>query len=418
MTENSEARVIIVGAGHGGGNMAFSLRQAGHKGPIALYGDEPIAPYHRPPLSKAYLKGTATMESLKLRPDAWYENHNVQLHPGRRVVAVDTVSRTVEAEDGTRENYDILVLATGSRARTLDIPGSDLPGIFTLRTIADTDALRNTVGPGRRLCIVGGGYIGLEAAASALALGTKVTLLEREARLLARVACEPLAAFFDKVHREHGLEILTDVRVAGFTGQDHVAGVLLEDGQVIECDAALVGVGAVLNLDLAQQAGLVCEPGGVVVDTEARTSDPHIYAVGDMTWRPMPVYNNRMFRLESVPNALEQARRAAHDIMGKPQPAHETPWFWSDQYDVKLQIAGVPFDSDRLVVRGSMDDHKFAIFHLDADNRIRAVEAVNMAGEFMAGRTLIADGREVPEALLADRNVSIKDIARGTAPAA
>lgn len=411
---NEQARIVVVGAGHGGGNAAAALRQAGHKGEIVLIGDEPIVPYHRPPLSKGYLKGTAAMESLKLRPDSFYESAGISLRLGQRATAIDGEGRRVMLADGGSERFDLLLLATGSRARRLTIDGADLAGIHYLRSIADADAIRDAVGPGRRLAIIGGGYVGLEAAASALSLGARVVLLERETRILARVACEPLAAFFDSYHRAHGLDIRTEVGVDAFVGQEgHVAGVRLAGGEIVPCDAAIVGVGAEICDELAREAGLICERGGVVVDENARTSVPGVYAIGDMTWRPMPLYGGRMVRLESVPNALEQARRAAADIMGKAPPAHELPWFWSDQYDLKLQIAGVPFDSHRLVIRGSPEDKRFAIFHLAQDSRVLAVEAVNMAPEFMAGRTLVANGRPVDPARLADLSVPIKAIVAG-----
>ncbi|MDX3901408.1 MAG: FAD-dependent oxidoreductase [Sphingobium sp.] len=411
---NESAKIVVIGAGHGGGNITAALRQAGHKGEIVLIGDEPIVPYHRPPLSKAYLKGTAPMESLKLRPDTFYESSGITLRLGQRATAIDSDARRVVLADGGSESFDLLVLATGSRARRLSIPGADLAGIHYLRSISDADAIRDAIGPGRRLAIIGGGYVGLEAAASALALGAEVVLLEREARILARVACEPLAAFFDRYHRAQGLDIRTEVAVEAFVeSEGHVAGIRLAGGEIIPCDAAIVGVGAEICDELAREAGLQCERGGVVVDENARTSVPGVYAIGDMTWRPMPLYGGRMFRLESVPNAIEQARRAAADIMGKSAPAHEPPWFWSDQYDLKLQIVGVPFDSHRLVIRGSPEDKRFAIFHLAEDGRILAVEAVNMAPEFMAGRTLVAGGRTVDPARLADLTVPIKEIAAG-----
>ena len=406
------ARVVIIGAGHGGGNLCAALRQAGHTGPITLIGDEPHLPYHRPPLSKAYLKGEATLESLRLRPAEYFEKSAIELRLGTTATHVDAEARTVTLGDGAVLPFDVLVLATGSRARRLSIPGAELAGILHLRDLADADAIRTAVVPGSTLAIVGGGYIGLEVAASAIALGAKPILLEREDRILARVACEPLAAFFDQYHRAQGVDIRTGVRIAAFDGADRVTGIRLEDGSIIPCDAALVGVGAQLCDGLAREAGISCEAGGVVVDENARTSVPGVYAIGDMSWRPMPLYGDRMFRLESVPNAIEQGRRVAADIMGKPQPAHEVPWFWSDQYALKLQIAGVPFDSHRLVVRGSFEEAKFAIWHLSDANRVLAVEAVNMPGEFMAGRTLIGAGRTVDPGLLADMAVSIKDIVK------
>ena len=407
---SEKARVVIVGAGHGGGNLCAALRQAGHTGTVTLIGDEPHLPYHRPPLSKAYLKGEAPAESLRLRPAEYFEKAGVDLRLGTTATHVDAAARTVTLDNGDVLEFDVLVLATGSRARRLPIPGAELDGILHLRDLADADSIRAAVVPGSVLAIVGGGYIGLEVAASAIALGAKPILLEREERILARVACEPLAAFFDQYHRAQGVDIRTGVRIDGFVGERHVSGIRLEDGSVIPCDAALVGVGATLCDGLAREAGIACEAGGVVVDENARTSVSGIYAIGDMSWRPMPLYGDRMFRLESVPNAIEQGRRVAADIMGKPQPAHEVPWFWSDQYELKLQIAGVPFDSHRLVVRGSAPEAKFAIWHLSDANRVLAVEAVNMPGEFMAGRTLVGAGRTVDPERLADSLIPIKQI--------
>ena len=411
MSEDSDKRVVIIGAGHGGGNLAASLRQAGHVGEIVLIGDEAIVPYHRPPLSKGYPKGSVDVDTLKLRPESWYESNNITLRLGVSAEAIDPAAREVRLADGAMLTYDRLVLATGARARRLAVPGADLRGVLYLRDITDADRIREAVRPAKRLAIIGGGYIGLEAAASAIALGSKVVLLEREDRILARVACTPLAEFFDGYHRAKGLMIRTGVQVEAIEGASgHVAGVRLADGELLGCDAVLVGVGAALCDHLARDAGLVCEAGGVAVDANGRTSSPGIYAIGDMTWRPMPLYGDRLFRLESVQNAVEQARRVAADITGKPAPTHEVPWFWSDQYDLKLQIVGVPFDSHRLVVRGSIEDAKFAIFHLSDRDRVLAVEAVNLAPEFMAARTLVGERRRVAAERLADTSVPIKEI--------
>ncbi|MFN3725929.1 MAG: NAD(P)/FAD-dependent oxidoreductase [Allosphingosinicella sp.] len=403
--------IVIIGAGHGGGSLAANLRQFGHEGPILLLGDEPVAPYHRPPLSKAYLKGTAARESLLFRPDSFYTDQKIDLALGARAEFVDAAAHEVVLSDGRRLAYDKLVLATGSRARRVDVPGADLSGIYYLRDMADADRIRSELGAGRRLVIIGGGYIGLEAAASAIALGSEAVIVEREDRILARVACAELSAFFDGYHRAKGVEILTGRVVSALEGESgHVRAVLLADGSRIACDAVLVGIGAIACDELAVSAGLVCE-GGVVVDEEARTSDPDIYAIGDMTSRPLPLYGGRRFRLESVPNAVEQARRVAADITGRPQGPHEVPWFWSDQYELKLQIAGVPFDSRHLAVRGSVEDRKFAIFHLSDDNRVLAVEAVGMPAEFMAGRALVACRKAVPPDQITDLTISIKEIA-------
>ena len=305
--------------------------------------------------------------------------------------------------------YDVLILATGARARRLTLPGADLAGILELRTANDAEVLKNKIGPGKRLAIIGGGYIGLEAAASARALGAEAVVIEVLPRVLARVASEPLSTFFQDYHRAHGVVFELGVGVAGFEGDGGlVTGVKLSDGRVIACDAALVGVGAVPNEELAKAAGLDCA-NGVVVDLEARTSDPAIFAIGDVTNRPMPLYD-RTHRLESVPNALEQAKQAAAAITGRPAPAGETPWFWSDQYDIKLQIAGLPFECDQILVRGDPASGKFAVFHLKGDT-VQSVEAVNAPPEFMMGKQLIAKQTPVAREKLADPAISMKEVA-------
>ena len=399
------SKVLIIGAGHAGGTAAALLRQYGHEGAIVLAGEEPAAPYQRPPLSKAWLKGEADLEALLLRPEAFYAEHDIDLRTGVTATAIDAAGRTVTFADGTVETYDALILATGSTARRLAIPGADRPDLLELRTLADAERLKATLGPGKRLAVVGGGYVGLEAAASARALGADVVVIERMDRVLARVASATLSAFFTAHHRAHGVEVLTSAEVTGFEDD----GVRLGDGRLVEADVVLVGIGALANDGLARTAGLACE-NGVVVDEAARTSDPSIWAIGDMTFRPLPVHGGRRHRLESVPNALEQARQAAAAITGRTPPVPEVPWFWSDQYEVKLQIAGLPDGADRQLVRGDVEEGGFAVFHLAGD-RIRCVEAVNAPAEFMAGRQLILRGQAVDAAKLADRSVSMKDVA-------
>jgi 3-phenylpropionate/trans-cinnamate dioxygenase ferredoxin reductase subunit len=405
-----QARVVIVGAGHAGGTAAALLRQYGHTGPITLIGEEPIAPYQRPPLSKAWLKGEADAESLALKPMSFYGEHDIDLRLAVCAKAIDPAAKTVRLNNGEAVSYDILILATGARARRLSLQGAELTGVLELRTAADAEGLKTILGGGgRTLAIIGGGYIGLEAAASARALGAEVVVIEVLPRVLARVASEPLSEFFQAYHSARGVRFELGVGVAGFEGQGgHVTGVKLSDGRVIDCDAALVGVGAVPNEELAKDAGLACG-NGVVVDLEARTSDPAIFAIGDVTNRPMPLYD-RTHRLESVPNALEQAKQAACAIVGRPAPAGETPWFWSDQYDVKLQIAGVPFEADQILLRGDPSAAKFAVFHLKGD-AVVAVEAVNAPPEFMMGKQLIAQRRAVARERLADPTVSMKEVA-------
>ncbi len=400
-------KVLIIGAGHAGGTAAALLRQYGHEGPVVLAGEEAAPPYQRPPLSKAWLKGEADLEALLLRPESFYVEQDIELRTGVTATAIDPAGRTVTFADGVTETYDALILATGSTARRLAIPGADRPDLLELRTLIDAEKLKAALGPGRRLAVVGGGYVGLEAAASARALGAGAVVIERMDRVLARVASETLSAFFTDYHRKHGVEILTGAEVTGFED----GGVRLADGRLVEADAVLVGVGALACEGLARAAGLACL-NGVVVDQEARTSDPAIWAIGDVTHRPVPVHGGAMHRLESVPNALEQAKQAASAIVGRAAPTPEVPWFWSDQYDLKLQIAGLPHDADRQVVRGDPATGTFAVFHLAGD-RIVCVEAVNAPAEFMAGRMMIGKATPVDAAKLADLSVTMKAVAAG-----
>lgn len=405
----SDAGVIIVGAGHGGGTAAALLRQYGFEAPIRLIGEEPLAPYQRPPLSKAWLKGEADEEALTLKPESFYPEVGIELMEAARVASIDAAAKSVQLVGGERFAYDQLIIATGAKPRTLPIPGADLDGVLTLRSVADAEALKSRLGPGKRIAVVGGGYIGLEVAASARHLGSDAVVIEKEPQILARVACKVLSDFFTGYHADRGVIFEVAADVTGFAGANGaVTGVRLGDGRTIDCDLVLVGVGAPAHDELARRAGLECE-GGIVVDLEARTSDASIFAIGDVTRRPMPHYG-RMFRLESVANALEQARHAACAIAGRPPPPLEVTWNWSDQYDLKYQFAGVPFDVNQVLVRGDPAAAKFAVFHLKGDV-IQAVEAVNAAAEFMGGRLLIGQRRPIDPARLADVSVSMKEVA-------
>jgi len=407
----SEPGVVIVGAGHAGGTAAAMLRQYGYEGAVTIVGDEPIAPYQRPPLSKAWLKGEADAEALMLRPLSFYTEHGVELILGVRVTSLDRTAKSLGLADGKTLAYDKLIIATGSRARPLPAPGADLKGVLFLRSAADAEVLKAALGPGKRLAVIGGGYIGLEAAASGRALGADVVVLEREDRILARVAAGVLPKFFQAYHEAKGVRFELGVQIEAFVGDGGVlTGVRLADGRVFPCDEALVGIGNIPNDELARDAGLECA-GGIVVDAAARTSDPAIFAIGDVTHRPLPLYD-RMFRLESVANALEQAKQAAGAIVGRPAPPPEVTWNWSDQYDIKLQMAGIAFDADDILVRGDPAAARFAVFHLRGPV-IRAVEAVNAPSEFMAARQLIGSQKPVDRAKLADPAVSMKEVAAG-----
>jgi len=402
-------KVVIVGAGHAGGSAAAFLREYGFAGGVTLVGEEAVLPYQRPPLSKAWLKGEANEDHLILRPTAYYANSHIDVRLATSVVAIDRASRAVKLRDGQSLPYDWLILATGSTLRRIRAPGAELAGILLLRTTVDADQLKAAIRPGCKLAVIGGGYIGLEVAACARYLGADVTVIESEARVLSRTSSAPLAEFFQNYHRSKGVHLELNARVNGFVGRDsHVAGVSLADGRTIACDAALVGVGALGNDQLARDAGLACDD-GIVVDDHARTADDRIFAIGDCTRRPLPRYG-KMVRLESVPNALEQAKFAASAICGRPPPASEVPWFWSDQFDLRLQIAGLAFDVAETVIRGDPNDAKFAVFHLAADGRLQAVEAVNSTPEYMTGRLLIGKAKPVDRARLVDRTVPIKQL--------
>jgi 3-phenylpropionate/trans-cinnamate dioxygenase ferredoxin reductase component len=403
------AGVVIVGGGHAGGSAAAFLRQYGYEGPITVIGEEPIAPYQRPPLSKAWLKGEADADTLALRPESFYAEKAITLRLSTTAASIQRSAKTVTLEDGETISYDTLILATGARARRLNLPGADLEGVQVLRSAADAEVLKLALGPGKRLAVVGGGYIGLEAAASARALGADAVVIEALPRILARSSCQALSDFFTGYHQAHGVAFELNATIDGFEGKDgHVTGVRLADGRVIACDDVVVGIGIVPNDELARNAGLESVD-GVVVDETARTADPSIYAIGDVTHRPMPLYE-RMQRLESVANALEQARQAAAAIVGRPAPPHEVTWNWSDQYDIKLQVAGMPFDADDTLLRGDPAAAKFAVFHLKG-SVIRAVEAVNAPAEFMAARQLIGSQKPIDRAKLADPAVSMKEVA-------
>ena len=395
-------KVVIVGAGHAGGAAAAFLRQFGFEGQITLIGEEPLAPYQRPPLSKAWLKGEADGESLLLRPESFYAEERIDLRLGVRAARIDREAREIVLEDGERLAFDALILATGSTARKLPVPGADDPRVLELRDAADADRLKAALRPGIRVVIVGAGYVGLEVAASARALGCEAVVIEREARVLARVATPQLSAFFETYHASKGVEIVTGAQAVSI---EDASTVRLEDGRAIVGDVVLVGVGGAACEALAASAGLACD-GGMLVDEACRTQDPAIWAIGDCARRPIDLFGQKL-RLESVPNALESARRAAASIAGRPLPAAEVPWFWSDQYELKLQIAGVGLSPDQIVIRGDPATAQFAVFQL-REGYVQAVEAVNAPAEFMAGRQLIARKAVVDPTQLADPSIPMK----------
>ncbi|MBV8191393.1 MAG: FAD-dependent oxidoreductase [Alphaproteobacteria bacterium] len=399
--------LIIVGAGQAAAQLVASLAQDGYSGPVTLLGDEPHLPYQRPPLSKKYLAGELALDRLYVKPAAFYEKAGVDLRLGTRVERIDRPGKAVILADGTALPYSTLVLATGSRPRRLALPGSELDGVFYLRTVADVDAIRGRFADARSLVVVGGGYIGLELAAVATKHGLQVTVLEQVPRLMARGVGPVVSAFYESLHRSEGVRLVTGAKVLGFEGKDRVTAVVAEDG-VHPADLVVVGVGALPNVELAAAAGLTVE-NGIVVDAECRTDDPAIYAIGDCT-KQVHALTGQPLRLESVHNALEQGRVAAAAICGRPPPTLQVPWFWSDQYDVKLQMVGLSQGHDQAVVRGDPGSGRsFAVFYL-REGQLIAVDAVNRAPEFMLSKQLIADRARPDPAKLADERVAVKDL--------
>lgn len=399
--------VIIVGAGHAAGQLVASLRMEGYDGAIRIIGDEPYPPYQRPPLSKQLLSGDMELEQVYLKPDEFYETNRVELTLGKRVESIDRDAKTITLDDGEIVAYDKLALTTGTRVRKLSIPGSDLDNIFYVRAIDDTLGLRNQFSPGRKMVVVGGGYIGLEVAAAARKQGMDVTVLEMGDRVMNRVVAPEVSAFYEKLHHDHGVKIITDVLVSGFSGDGAITAVTCADGSSYEADLAVVGVGVIPNIELAEAAGMVCN-NGIVVDDTAQTEDPDIVSAGDCTNHPNGVYGVNL-RLESVQNAVDQAKAAAKSICGKPMTYSAVPWFWSDQYDVKLQIVGLSQGYDQAVVRGNPDDSEFSVFYL-REGILVAVDAINSPREYMMGRKLVTDHAKPDPARISDTGISVKEL--------
>lgn len=415
----AEDVLLVIGASHAGVELSMAARQQGWAGPILLLGDEAPLPYQRPPLSKAWLGGEADEEALLLRPQTAFDSAHITLRLGTRVRAIDRDARSVTLADGEVLHYAKLALCTGGRPRLLDVPGlSGCPqpaNLFYLRNQADARAIRARLVTGARVVVIGGGYVGLEVAASARKLGAGVTVLEAQARVLQRVTGPQLSAFYEGVHCAAGVDVRTGAGVRRIEcaddGSGHLAVRAVEcaDGTRIEADLVVAGVGMLPNSELAVATGLdVDEGGGVVVDAYSQTSDPHIVAAGDCTVQHNALYGRRI-RLESVPNALEQARAAASQLCGKPKPNQAVPWFWSDQYDLKLQMVGLSQGHDAVVLRGDVAARAFIAFYLQ-HGRVIAADAVNRPGDFMQAKRAVALGLRLDAAALADQHQPLKDL--------
>lgn len=412
MTDAASSTAIIIGAGHAGGELAVALRNEGWEGRILLLGEEAHLPYHRPPLSKAYLAGSVEKSSLAIRPLAAYERANVEFMPGVRVVRIDRANQRLELADGAQLSYDRLAIATGGRPRPLSAPNAAVAercaNFHYLRTLDDVEQIRAQLAAGKRLVIVGGGYIGLEVAASAVAQGLQVTVLEALPRVLQRVTAAELSAYYERKHREAGVDIRTGVQVADLeVTNDTVTAVLCADGSRLAADLVVVGIGLLANTELAAEAGLQVD-NGILVDEHAQTSDPHIYAAGDCTNHPNALLGRRL-RLESVPNALEQSRVAAANMAGKAKTYASVPWFWSDQYELKLKMVGLSEGFERLVLRGDPATDSFSAFYLKGD-KVLAADTVNRPQDFIAAKRLVAEGIAVTAAQLADDSRPLKEL--------
>jgi 3-phenylpropionate/trans-cinnamate dioxygenase ferredoxin reductase subunit len=403
--------VVIVGAGYAAGELAIRLRQSGYEAPVTLVGAETHLPYHRPPLSKSFLSGETAHAELLLRPEATYAKVGIDFIGGTRVTAVDRAGHTVALSDGRTLPYAKLVLATGGEARGLACPGGTLAGVHTLRRLDDVIAIQAYMTQGRRLVIIGGGYIGLEVAAVAVKRDVAVSVVEAAPRVLARVAGMEISAFYEKVHRDAGVDILTGQSVVSLTAlpedSAHVGGVVLAGGRTLPADFVIAGVGLLPNTQLAEAAGLKVD-NGIWVDEYCQTGDADVLAIGDCSNHPSAFLGRRV-RLESVPNALEQARVAADTICGRRVPYGAVPWFWSDQYDLKLQAVGLAEGHDQVVLRGSMDARSFLVFYLKG-GAVIAADAVNKPGEFMLARRLVGAAVRADAGLLGDINVPLKTL--------
>ena len=408
-------RVVIVGAGHGGAQAALSLRQLGFEGEIIMIGRESEPPYERPPLSKEYFAGEKPFERLYIRPQEFWADRRVTLKLGASVVSVDAQRKTVGLDDGEALNFDVLVWAAGGDARGLPCPGGKLDGVHTIRTKADIDLIMARIANGaRKVAVVGGGYIGLEAAAVLRKLGCDVVLLEGGPRVLNRVAGEALSTFYEKEHRDQGVDLKLDACVVEITGDVSASGVRLSNGEIVACDFVIVGIGIIPAVAPLRAAGAEGD-NGVDVDSYCRTSLPGIYAIGDCASHWNAFAKEARIRLESVPNANEMAKTVAAHIVGRDQPYQAVPWFWSNQYDLKLQTVGLSIGYDDYVVRGDPAARTFSVVYLQK-GQVIALDCVNAVKDYVQGKALVVENMAIPKELLGDASLPFKEML--SAPAA
>ncbi len=401
-------KIAIIGAGQAATQAVISLRQLGFAGQISVFGDEGQNPYQRPPLSKAFMKGEMPKERLEFRGEDFWKAENTELFNNLPIEEIDAKGKKIRDSHGDWHAYDRLIIATGSRVRKLNIEGGDLGGVHYLKTIADSEKIGAQLQTAKHIVIIGAGYIGLEVAAVARAKGIDVTIIELAPRILARVASPELSQFYHDFHEAQGVKIRCNQSAVKFIGDGTVSSIELNDGANLVADLVLIGIGILPNSEITANAGIICSNG---IDTNdfAQTSDENIYACGDCANR---LIGDQRMRLESVHNAIEQAKIAAAHIMAAPMPKLEVPWFWSDQYDLKLQIVGIWNGAVKTVARGDMAKNSFSLFHLNAENKILAIDAINSPPEFLVGKMLIAQNAKLDPEIIENSEISAKELSK------
>ena len=405
------SKVVIIGGGHAGANVAFSLRKDGFEGEIDILSNEEFLPYHRPPLSKDFLKKNIELEKLFFKPESFYAEHNISFHPNLLIDSVDTSAKEISS-DHMKFSFDYLVFATGASPRLLSMPNADAKNLFYLRKISDVIDIHGELDSAQNIVLIGGGYIGLEVASAMVDLGLKVTIIEAEDRILKRVTSPELSTFYQSTHEAKGVKIICNAKVNGLLAENHIINSIeLESGEKIPAEAVLAGIGAIPNTQLAEQAGLDCN-NGITTDQYCRTSNPYVLAAGDCT-NSFNALLNQSIRLESVPNALSQAKVVSSSIIGNELYNKELPWFWSDQYDLKLQMAGLSSGFDESVILGNIDAAEFIVCY-GKDGHLIAVDSVNQSKQFMLLKRALSSGFKLEMSLIKNKDFQPESIFSGS----
>lgn len=399
--------IVVIGSGQAAIQTVMSLKRNEFTGSIKVIGEEDHLPYQRPPLSKDFLLEEYKPERVSLKKKEFYEENGVDLILGKRAESIDTILKEITLSDENKIRYDQLIIATGSRVRKLNVPGSDKKGIYYLRDLDDANALKQRLKKNKKMVIVGAGYIGLEVASVAASLGVEVTVIEMANRVMNRTVDPIISSYYQKLHESHGVKIHLDNGLKAFEGGDSVNAVLCSDGLMLEADLVVIGAGVLPNQEIAIEAGLECN-NGIMVNEFGETSTAHVYACGDCTNHPNKGLNTRL-RLESVHNAMEQSKTVANTIMGNKEPYDQVPWFWSDQYDHKLQLVGISGDHDEVVMRGLESEQKFLLFYLK-NSELIAVNAINSSKEFLICRKLVANKVKISSDVIKDQSVNLNDL--------